>query len=60
MVYDRLGDTVECFYEGISKGTFGVSPSYRNFTRLVVGLYNYYDGWWGQLDIDDIHIANSP
>ena len=60
LVYNRVTDQVECFYEGVSKGTVSVDPSYRNFTRVVVRLYNYYDGWWGQLDIDDIRIANTP
>ncbi|MCK4276646.1 MAG: hypothetical protein KAX78_09035, partial [Phycisphaerae bacterium] len=60
LVYNRLTDQVECFYEGVSKGTVGISSSYRNFTRVLVRLYNHYDGDWGQIDIDEIRIANSP
>ncbi len=53
MVYNRLTDHVECFYEGVSKGTVGISSSYRNFRRVLVRLKNHYDGDWGQLDIDE-------
>ena len=50
---------VECFYEGASMGTFGLSSSYRDFTRVVVYLKTAYDGLNGQLNIDDIRIANT-
>ncbi len=60
LVYDRLVDQVECLYEGVSKGTLSVSLSHRNFTRVVVHLYNYDNGWWGQMDIDDVRVASSP
>ncbi|MCK4277083.1 MAG: PKD domain-containing protein, partial [Phycisphaerae bacterium] len=59
LVYNRLTDQVECFFEGVSKGTLSVSSSYRDFTKLVVYLKHVYDGTWGQLDIDDIRIANT-
>ena len=60
LVYNRITDQVECFYDGGSKGTFGISSSYRNFTRVLVRLYNHYDADWGQIDIDEIRISNSP
>ncbi len=59
LVYNRLTDQVECFYEGASKGTLSVSSSYRDFTKLVVYLKHAYAGGWGQLDIDDVRIANT-
>ncbi|MCK4275250.1 MAG: hypothetical protein KAX78_01970, partial [Phycisphaerae bacterium] len=59
LVYNRLTDQVECFFEGISKGTLPVSSSYRDFTKLVVYLKHAYTGDWGQLDIDDIRIATT-
>ncbi len=59
LVYNRLTDQVECFYEGASKGTLSVSSSYRDFTKIVVYMKHAYDGTWGQLDMDDIRIANT-
>jgi len=60
LVYDRVKNEVECFYQGASKGTISIDASYRDFTRVVVRLMNEYDGWWGQLDVDDIRIAGTP
>ncbi len=40
-------------------GTVSISSIYRNFTRVVVRLHHEYDGRWGQIDIDDIRIANA-
>ena len=59
LVYNRVTDQVECFYEGASMGTVGLSSSYRDFTRVVVYLKTAYDGSNGQLNIDDIRIANT-
>jgi len=58
LIYDRVNDTVECIYEGASKGALSVSGSYRDFTRVLVRLNNHWDGDWGQIDIDDIRVAN--
>jgi len=59
LVYDRQNDTVECFYEGVSKGVMSVDPSYRDFTKVVIYLKTPWDGDWGQLDMDDVRIANT-
>ena len=66
LVYNRVTDQVECFYEYASIGTVAVSSAYRNFTRVVVSLAELYASFgdpvthvWGQLDIDDIRLANS-
>jgi len=60
LVYDRVNDEVECFYEGQSKGTIDVSSGYRNFTRVIVHLYHAYTGSYGQLDVDDVRVATTP
>ncbi len=68
LVYNRVTDQVECFYESTSIGTVsGVSSAYRNFTRVVVSLAELYASFgdpvthvWGQLDFDDIRIADTP
>jgi len=60
LIYDRLGDQVECVYEGVSKGTVSVPSQYSNFTRVVLQLHNHYDDWWGQIDVDEIRIADTP
>ena len=67
LVYDRVADEVECIYEGSSIGTIAVSSAYRDFTRVVVSLADMYISFgdpviriWGQLDVDDIKITNSP
>ena len=60
LVYNRLTNQVECFYEGSSMGTFSVSAGYSNFTRVVIHLKNHYDGFWGQIDINDLRIASGP
>ena len=60
LVYNRLTSQVECFYEGASMGSYSVSASYSDFTRVVIHLKNHYDGNWGQIDIDDIRIGSSP
>ena len=67
LVYNRIADEVECFYDGSSVGTVAVSSAYRNFTRVVVSLADMYISFgdpvihiWGQLDFDDISISNSP
>ncbi len=66
LVYDRVADQVECFYEGSSIGTIAVSSAYRDFTRVAVSLADMYISFgdpvihiWGQLDVDDIIIANT-
>ena len=66
LVYNRVTDQVECFYESTSIGTVvGVNSAYRDFTRVVVSLAELYTSFgdpvthvWGQLDFDDIGIAN--
>ncbi len=60
LVYDRVGNTIECFYEGVSKGTLSVDASYADFNRVVIYLKTGYDGSSGRQDIDDIRIANTP
>ena len=60
LVYNRLANQVECIYEGASMGTFAVSASYRDFTRIVIHLKNHYDGTWGQINIDDVLITSGP
>ena len=66
LVYNRVTDQVECVYDTVSIGTIAVSSAYRNFTRVVVSLAELYGSFgdpvthvWGQLDIDDIRLANS-
>ena len=56
LVYNRTSGDIECFYEGDSMGTVNVSSTYKDFTRVYLRLKHYYDGWWGQLDIDNIWI----
>ena len=68
LIYDRIADQVECFYEGTSMGTIAVDSAYRYFTRVVVSLADHFFSFptvpvtniWGQLDVDDIKIANTP
>ena len=68
LVYNRVTDQVECFYESTSMGTVaGVSSAYRDFTRVVLALTEHYFSFgdpvthgWGQLDYDDIRIADTP
>ena len=56
LVYDRVNDTVQCYYEDSSMGTFSVSSSYRNVTKIIVNLHPEYDGFYGQLDVDNIEV----
>jgi len=60
LIYDRVDDEVECIYQGLSKGTVTLGSEYRDFTRVVVNLVNEFDGWYGQLNVDDIRIASTP
>ena len=60
LVYDRVNNTIECFYEGVSNGTLSVDASYADFNKVVIYLKTGYDGSSGRLDIDDIRIANTP
>ena len=56
LVYDRVNDTIQCFFNDSSMGTFSVSSSYRNITKIIVNLHPEYDGFYGQLDIDNIEV----
>ncbi len=59
LVYDRVGNSVECFYEGVSKGSVSVDASYADFNKLVLYLKTpYTDG--GRIDFDEIRVANTP
>ena len=68
LVYNRVTDQVECIYESTSMGTISsISSAYRNFTRVVLALTEHYFSFgdpvthfWGQLDVDDIRIADMP
>ncbi len=67
LVYNRVTDQLVCIYDGSSIGTIAVSSAYRNFTRVVVSLADMYISFgdpvthiWGQLDVDDIRIADAP
>ena len=68
LVYNRVTDEVECFYNTTSMGTVAVSSAYRDFTKVVVALTENYlfiptappMYQWGQLDVDDILISNTP
>ena len=57
--YNRVNDTLQCTYEGVSKGTVSVSSAYRDFTKVVVYLQNNYDGNWGQIDLDNLLITGN-
>ena len=60
LIYDRLANTVQCIYEGTPKGVIALDPSYADFTKLVLHLYAQYDGWLGQIYLDNIRIASTP
>ncbi len=60
IVFNRLTGRLDYYYEGILKGTISFGPNYRDFTRVIVQLVNAYDGNYGQIDIDNIRIADTP
>ena len=60
LVYNRTTDQLDYYYEGTLKGSVTLDPKYRDFTRVLVQLRNEYDGLPGQIDIDNIRIADTP
>jgi hypothetical protein len=59
LVYDRVSNSVECFYEGVSKGSVTVSAGYADFNKLVLFLRSPYTET-GRIDFDEIRVANTP
>jgi len=59
-IYDRVGDQIECVYEGVSKEAVSVGREFRDFTQVGVYIMRPYTGTWGQLDVDGIRIADTP
>ena len=52
--------TSESVYDNWTNQTASISPNHLDFTKVVVCLRTEYTGEWGQLDIDDVRIANTP
>ena len=61
LIYNRANNTVECFYEGVSKGTLPVDPSYGDFSKVLIYMKTSYQyPHEGKLMFDDIRIADTP
>lgn len=60
LVFDRVNNTMECIYQGSSMATLDLPAGYANFNQIVANLYNEFDGWYGQLDLDDFRVASTP
>ena len=60
LVYNRLTGQLDYYYEGNLKGSITLDAKYADFTRVIVKLVNPYDGSPGQIDIDNIRIADTP
>ena len=67
LIYNLTSGDVECFYDDVSMGTVSIGAGYDDLTRVVVNLTDAYSEFgepptslWGQLDVDDIRIANTP
>ncbi len=59
LIYDRVANTVECIYEGVSKGTQSVNASYADFSKVVIYLKKPYTDA-GRINFDNLRIANTP
>ena len=61
LVYNRSNNTVECFFEGISKGTQSVDASYGDFSNVVIYMKTRFEHpMEGKLMFDDLWIAPTP
>ena len=59
LVYDRVANTVECIYEGVSKGTQSIDASYADFSKAVLFLKRPTTDA-GRINFDTLRIANTP
>ncbi len=59
-VYDRVNDKLDCYQKGVHKGTVDIDPSFRDFTRVIVHMWDPSDDKLGQMHIDNIRIADQP
>lgn len=61
LVYNRVDDQIQCFYEGSSMGVINMDPVYRNFTGVVLSIIDAFStGDSGGLGVDDIYVGNLP
>ncbi len=61
LVYNRVDDQIQCFYEGSSMGVIDMDPVYRNFTGVVLSIIDvFFTGDSGGLGMDDIYVGNLP
>ena len=61
LVYSRSNNTVECFFEGVSKGILSVDASYGDFSKAIIYLKTRYEyPSSGKLMFDDLRIAGTP
>ncbi len=59
-VYDRVNDKLDCYQKGVHKGTVNIDPAFRDFTRVIVHMWDPSDDKLGQMHIDNIRIADQP